>query len=172
MRASYQLVDRPPILSHIDCLVIRDVGTGSQKSVTNDAEEVVGEMLRHGSDGGLMPDERLFYYDSEQALAELCHDGAKFVSFGPAPAVPIPPLRSIRDYIAWELDARREDRDGAVSIPLDNLTLFDVPIDTHIGLRFIQQWTLASELASHLQMKEAMQVFRAVVRSMDVEWRG
>jgi hypothetical protein len=85
MRSDYKLVDRPPSLADVDCLVIRDVGTWSHKSVTNDAENVVAEMLRHGSDGGLLKEQRLFYFDSEGVLDELCHDGEKFTGFAVGP---------------------------------------------------------------------------------------
>ena len=64
-------------------LVIQDIGPWNQyMSVTNGAEVVVKELL----DRGLLPNNRkLLYYDSENQLDELLHDGPTFIGFAPGP---------------------------------------------------------------------------------------
>jgi hypothetical protein len=59
-------------------------------SVTNDAERVVGHLLRaeitsRSPLGGqaLMNGQRILYYDTDGELDELCHDGLKFTGFAP-----------------------------------------------------------------------------------------
>ena len=76
--ASYEVVESTPT-----ALTIRDVGKWDQHpTVTNDAEAVVGSLLRLGR---LKPGMRLFYYDSDGRLDELVHDGAAFTGFAPGP---------------------------------------------------------------------------------------
>lgn len=77
-RAKYEVVEAE---STNATLVIRDVGTGACMSVTNDAEAVVFELFLSGTLG----EQRLLYYDSDDALDELVHDGhGGFVGFRPA----------------------------------------------------------------------------------------
>lgn len=60
-------------------LVIRDVGPWDEHpTVTNDADAIVVNMLEEGE---LAPEQRLLYFDSEGELAELLHDGQRFVGF-------------------------------------------------------------------------------------------
>lgn len=62
----------------IDAVVIRDIGPWDvHKSVTNDAEAVVADLLE--TYGAL----RFFYYDSAGALDELLVEDGKFVGFAP-----------------------------------------------------------------------------------------
>lgn len=63
-------------------LIIRDMCNGGQLSVTNDAELVVEELHNQG----LLPNNRrLFYYDTDNQLDELVHDGPVFKGFAPGP---------------------------------------------------------------------------------------
>jgi len=61
-------------------LVIRDAGTDC-RSVTNDAEHVVGELVAQGR---LPPGRRLLYYDSDGELTEIIHAGGMAIAFGSA----------------------------------------------------------------------------------------
>lgn len=73
-RADYDIVR-----SDAESITIRDLDRGS-KSVTNDAEAVVVEMLlKYG-----LGTRRLFYYDSSGRLDEIRHDGRAFLGFAPA----------------------------------------------------------------------------------------
>ncbi len=56
---------------------IVDVGHNSGKSVTNDAENVVQQILN------LYGNRRIMYCDSDNRWDELLHDGNKFTGFGP-----------------------------------------------------------------------------------------
>lgn len=62
--------------------VIRDYGNGNQLSVTNDAENVVAQVVSLAS---YTPDQRLLYYDSEGNLDELKIKDGKFAVFAPGP---------------------------------------------------------------------------------------
>ncbi len=66
-----------------DPLVIKDVGPWDKyPSVTNDAENVVFELVRRG----LLPEGRLlFYYDSDGRLDEILVKNGQFVGFAPGP---------------------------------------------------------------------------------------
>lgn len=68
------------IIIHLDNLlkfvVIKDLDAEGTKSVTNDAEAVVERVLME-----VGRDKRIFYYDSTNALDELCHDGVRFTDF-------------------------------------------------------------------------------------------
>lgn len=55
-------------------VLIQDLNIGM--SVTNDAEAVVAEILSHH------PGKCIYYYDTENQLAELCHHDGKFIGFG------------------------------------------------------------------------------------------
>jgi hypothetical protein len=71
-------------------LTIQDMGPWDRfKSVTNDAEGVVRDLLFVGL---LKPNQRLFYYDSDGQLDELCHDGERFTGFKPGPRQDPPQL--------------------------------------------------------------------------------
>ena len=58
-------------------ITIEDLNQG--KSVTNDAERVVAELL-----GQYGASHRIFYYDTMGNHDELCHDGVRFTHFAPA----------------------------------------------------------------------------------------
>ena len=53
-------------------------------SITNDAEDVVKELLVQ------FPHRRIFYIDTDGNCDELCHDGKKFTYFAPARDVCLP----------------------------------------------------------------------------------
>ena len=60
-------------------LVDLDLG---RRSVTNDAEEVVREVLRRHCVNGTK--KQIIYMDSMGEWAEMVHDGKRFVGFAPA----------------------------------------------------------------------------------------
>ncbi len=62
--------------------VIRDMGDGRELSVTNDAENVVAQVVSLGS---YTPGQRLLYYDSDGNLDELKIKDGKFAGFAPGP---------------------------------------------------------------------------------------
>jgi hypothetical protein len=63
-------------------LIIRDTGHMSGCSVTNDAEAVV----QHLHEQGLLNNgRRLLYFDSDDELSELLHDGPVFKGFKSCP---------------------------------------------------------------------------------------
>ncbi len=60
-------------------VVIRDAGgDGPYRSVTNDAERVVKELV------GNFGNRRIFYYDSQGDYGELVHENGRFKTFAPA----------------------------------------------------------------------------------------
>ncbi len=59
-----------------DYVIITDTGHSYTKSVTNDAEAVVQELLAE------FGNRRFLYYDSDGDLGELVHNGKYFVTFG------------------------------------------------------------------------------------------
>lgn len=59
-----------------ESVTLKDLDRG--KSVTNDAERVVEEVL------ALYGPKRIFYYDTLGNHDELCHDRARFTHFAPA----------------------------------------------------------------------------------------
>lgn len=64
-------------------LLIRDIGPwDTHPSVTNDAENVVQELVREGM---LPVGRRLFYYDSDGQMDEILVKGGTFVGFAPGP---------------------------------------------------------------------------------------
>lgn len=70
--------DLPP-----EPLLIRDVGPWNRHpTITNDAENVVAELLRSGA---LEPGRRLIYRDSSGQIDELVIEDGQFVSFAPYP---------------------------------------------------------------------------------------
>ena len=78
MKVVFDFVERKP-----GALTIRDVGSAQGKmSVTNDAEAVVEFLLHHKY---LKPGQRLFYYDSEARLDELCFNAQGFTGFAVGP---------------------------------------------------------------------------------------
>jgi len=84
------------------------------------------------------------------------------------------PLSTIRDFIAWDLDDRGA-RGAACASPATrpaDVPLLDVPICTHIGLRFTNQWSIAGALADLVQPDEAVGIYRLVIDSMNVELHG
>lgn len=70
-RADYEVVE---VVADLVFLVDLDRGG---RSVTNDAEAVVAEML------AMHPGRRVVYRDSRGRWDELCHDGRAFVGFAP-----------------------------------------------------------------------------------------
>jgi hypothetical protein len=78
----WDFCDVPPGLPD-NAVVIRDIGHDKgHLSITNDAEYVVKFLIRAGL---LSTTTRLFYYDSEGTLDELCHDGSVFTGFKTGP---------------------------------------------------------------------------------------
>lgn len=74
-RSNYRIVDHTP-----EYIVIRDMGGAEFRSVTNDAERVVAELI----DGGILNgNRRLYYYDSVGSLDEIVVRNGKFVGFQP-----------------------------------------------------------------------------------------
>ena len=75
-RASYDMVRITP-----EVVWIRDRDEDGARSVTNDAERVVRELLER-----FAPETpRIIYRDSMGRWDELKHDGARFTGFAPAP---------------------------------------------------------------------------------------
>ena len=73
----YEFVESPP-----ERLTIRDTGHMDHRSVTNDAENVVADLVA----SGFLPDgRRLFYYDSQGQLDEILVRNGKFAGFFPGP---------------------------------------------------------------------------------------
>jgi hypothetical protein len=62
---------------HHDFVGIADANQGG-KSVTNDAERVVAELLQTRQ---LFPNQRLLYRDTASSWDELLHDGSRFTGF-------------------------------------------------------------------------------------------
>lgn len=62
-------------------VVIRDLD--GPRSVTNDAEAVVAELWDRGMLWGDAGDKRIFYYDTNGDLSELCCIGPTFTGFAP-----------------------------------------------------------------------------------------
>jgi hypothetical protein len=84
-------------------------------------------------------------------------------------------IENISDYISWFHLNQTEAGIPMEFAPEDFYlppSLEAVAVETHIGMRFVQQWTLAMELVSYLQPDQGLQVIRCVIKSMDVEWRG
>lgn len=71
LRARYEIVSRTA-----DQLTIRDMN--GDRTVTNDAEHVVAQLLLRGD---LTPGMKLFYYDSAQALDEIMFTADGFTGF-------------------------------------------------------------------------------------------
>lgn len=82
--ANYVIVNDKPGL-----IVIRDVGPWDHYgTVTNAAEGVVAELYRRGV---LPAGKVLLYYDSENCLDQLRHDGqGRFTGYAPAPKELVP----------------------------------------------------------------------------------
>lgn len=74
-RSNYQLVESSP-----GRIVIRDIGDHRHRTLTNDADNVVAELLRSKR---IKPTSRIYYYDSEGEPGEMVHDGVRFVGFEP-----------------------------------------------------------------------------------------
>lgn len=84
-RALFEFCDVPPSLPDT-AIVLRDVGHDKGfMSVTNAVEEVTASVLRIARQLNEPPDARIFYYDSDGRLDEICHDGRKFLGFKPGP---------------------------------------------------------------------------------------
>lgn len=73
--------ERPELLE--GALVIRDVGHRTKCTVTNDAAAVVEHLIDTEQLG---PDQRLFYFDSEDKLDEICHINGRFTRFALGPS--------------------------------------------------------------------------------------
>lgn len=70
--------------SNDERLVIRDIGPHHLfKTVTNDVEHVVMNLALYPP--GHLTGRRLFYYDSDGQLDEICHENGRFVGFAPGP---------------------------------------------------------------------------------------
>ena len=76
LRSSYEIVKDVPG----EPLVIRDLDVG--KSVTNDAENVVEDLVAAGM---LQDGRRLLYYDTMGQLDELIIKDGRFADFAPGP---------------------------------------------------------------------------------------
>jgi hypothetical protein len=59
-------------------ILVRDVGYKSSRSVTNDAEYIIGQLYL---DFEITDDTRIFYEDSEGEIDELLHKGETFKGF-------------------------------------------------------------------------------------------
>lgn len=59
-------------------ILARDIGHNSGRSVTNDAEYIVGQLYL---DFEITDDTRIFYEDSEGQIDELLHSGKTFKGF-------------------------------------------------------------------------------------------
>jgi hypothetical protein len=59
-------------------IFVRDIGHMTGRSVTNDAEYIVGQLYL---DFGLADNERIFYEDSEGEIDELKHNGQRFTGY-------------------------------------------------------------------------------------------
>ena len=70
--------------------VLRDTCAPGKCSLTNDAHNVVAQLLR---DRTIAPGGRLFYYDSDDQLDEIVYDADGFVDFAPGPRDMPEPLR-------------------------------------------------------------------------------
>ena len=80
-RAHYEFVDNskfPPERYGPNPLVIRDTGHQVTMSVTNDAENVVADLIESNI---LTPGHRLFCYDREVQLDEIVVENGKFKGF-------------------------------------------------------------------------------------------
>ena len=84
-RALFNFCDVPDTLP-AGAVVIKDVGHDKgHPSITNDAENVVDSVLRVLNSLGDPPNTRIFYYDSDGRLDELCHADGRFTKFKPGP---------------------------------------------------------------------------------------
>lgn len=64
--------------SNDEQLVIRDIGPHHLfRTITNDAEHVVMNLASQ------LDGRRLFYYDSDGQLGEICHEDGRFAGFAP-----------------------------------------------------------------------------------------
>ena len=62
------------------CIVLKDLGPWDRyMTITNAAEHVIEDMQRIF----IIGNRRLFYFDSEGELTELCHEGERFIRFAP-----------------------------------------------------------------------------------------
>jgi hypothetical protein len=59
-------------------IFVRDIGHNTGRSVTNDAEYVVGQLYL---EFGITDATRIFYEDSEGSIDELRHTGTRFTGF-------------------------------------------------------------------------------------------
>jgi len=59
-------------------IFVRDIGHGSGRSVTNDAEHVIGQLYL---EFGIDDDTRIFFEDSMGNVDEILHSGRKFKGF-------------------------------------------------------------------------------------------
>ena len=57
---------------------IRDIGHNTGRTITNDAEYVIGQLF---SEYGITENTRVFYVDSAGRIDELVHHGRKFTTF-------------------------------------------------------------------------------------------
>lgn len=66
--------------TEVDAVVIHDLGGPNDMTVTNDAENVVKQVLKLP---GVTASTTIVYYDSEGQPDLLVHDGERFLSFAP-----------------------------------------------------------------------------------------
>jgi hypothetical protein len=68
------------VLEHVQGkqIFVRDIGHGTGRSVTNDADYVVGQLYL---DFGITDGTRIFYEDSSGAVDEILHSGRHFRGF-------------------------------------------------------------------------------------------
>lgn len=83
-RSKYEIVgvDHGAPSGDFTAVIIRDIGHTDHKTVTNDAENVVADLV---NDGKLLPGMRLYYYDSEGQLDEIKVKDGRFAGFAPGP---------------------------------------------------------------------------------------
>lgn len=81
VKARYEIVGvTDKTISQFNTVFIEDVGHGHTRSVTNDAEAVVYELMNKYA---FPPNIRIVYKDSDGRWDELLHDGDQFSGFGP-----------------------------------------------------------------------------------------
>ena len=73
IRSTFHFVEMTPE----KIVIADDANRNGTMSVTNDAENVVESFLEMYG-----PEMKFFYYDTENELTELCHDGKVFTGFG------------------------------------------------------------------------------------------
>lgn len=91
-RSKYEVASNVPG----EPLVIRDIGHMDHRSVTNDAELVVADLV---ASGDLSEGRRLYYYDSMGILDEVLIKDSEFAGFAPGPERKAEPARVGREEV-------------------------------------------------------------------------